>query len=86
MSHSIHRNLCAAVAAMFQEHKCVPAMVLIISSTSAVIAVRWLYFFVLEQLTFAMLVTRIFAMLRKCPNMLYLNALLVSISYSFQCF
>lgn len=77
--HSIRRNLCAAVAAMFQEHKCVTAMVLITSSTSAVIAVQWLSFSASEQLIFAMPVTRIIAMSRKCQNMLCLNVLPVCI-------
>lgn len=84
--HSIRRNLCAAVAAMFQEHKCVPAMVLITSSTSAVIAVQWLSFSASEQLIFAMPVTRIFAMSRKCQNMLCLNVLPVCIINSLSVF
>jgi hypothetical protein len=78
--------LCAAVAAMFQEHKCVPAMVLITSSTSAVIAVQWLSFSASEQLIFAMPVTRIFAMSRKCQNMLCLNVLPVCIINSLSVF
>lgn len=62
---------------MFQEHKCALVTVLIISSTSAVIAVRLPSFSALGPLIFATRVTRIFATSLKCLDMLYPNAPLV---------